>query len=305
MSLTLPSDAIELRNKNLACYISPSLGGGVVAMSMTRKGIVHNILQPTFPVAITEFDPRQFSLTHIAPIGGRIRGNQFKWEGRPITLEPNFANEGIFRNGIVWQRAWAGKKDSRYAATLVYKHIKKPGWPFDFTLRAVFDLEEDNLTISYELTNEGRAGTMPAGLGTEMRFPKLPGTMITAGISQIWQMDADNVPTMPAEVPFNLNLKEGIDVEGLDARRWFSGWTGKAIVDHIKSQASITIKATDLGFLGFSTQPGNPYFRVMALSHVPGMLDIKGCDEDETGLRALGAGESMTASVKIDVDMGL
>jgi len=274
-------------------------------MNMTRKGIAHNVLQPTFANDLTEFNPRGFALTHIAPIGGRIRGNQFKWNSKPYNLQPNFANEALFRNGIAWQHAWVGKKDSRYAATLVYKHSKQPDWPFDFTLRAVFDLEEDNLNIAYEISNDARTGTMPWGIGTEMRFPKQPGTMLTANVKQMWRMDGDGIPTDPDELSFDLNLKEGLMVENLDARRWFSGWSGKAIVDHTKSQSSITIKGTDMGFLGMSSQPENPYFRVMTLTHIPGVLDIKAYDEDETGLGILGPGESATASVKIDVDMGL
>lgn len=301
-----PSGFIELRNKNLVCVISPELGGAVTKLEIEKKGVKYQVLHATEEEALTAKDPRRISLVHLAPYGGPMRaGGNFKWDSRPFSVAPNFPDEKLFRNGIAWQRAWMGKKDGRHSATLKFTHKKQPGWPFDFSLIAVFDLEEDNLSITYEMANEGRTGTMPLGIGCEMRLPRMKGTLLTAGISNMWQQDADGVPTLPGEVTYDLDLKQGIVIDNLDAQRWFSGWTGRAAVDYPESKLSTSIKTTDFGFLGFSIKPKNPYFRLAALSHIPGMLDIKGQDPDDMGFRWLGAGESYTARVKIDVDLSL
>lgn len=300
--------AIELQNKTLSCVIVPEFGAAVTRLDVGRKGTVYPVLMPTPAEALVPgVDPRLFSLAHIAPYGGPIRHNRFKWNGKFRELEPNLPDCPLFTNGIVWQRSWVGKKDGRYAATCSYVHKKQPGWPFDFSLTAVFDLDEDNLAITYELTNEGKQGTMPYGLGATFRLPRSRKALLCAGVSSLWHEDANHVPTRMGEVPFNLDLKEGVTLDTTETReRWFAGWTGKATVDYVENSMSLLVKAeTPLTHLGFACASGADDFRLSLLSHVPGALDIIGHDEDETGYAVLGPGESVTAQIKIDVDMSL
>ena len=297
------TDVIELVNRNLSCTIVPDLGGAITRLDIVRRGNVVNVLHPT-PAGTT--DPRQLSLTHIAPIGGPVRKNTFKWEGKPRTLEPNFPDEPLYRNGIAWQRPWLGKKDGKFSATLRYMHKHAPGWPFDFSLTAVFDLEEDHLVITYELANESRQGMAPIGFGTSILLPKSRNSSLSAGVSSLWHVDEQGVPTTTGEVPFDLDLKEGLQLPLLETReRWFAGWTGKSVLDYADSRISTTFKADDpLEHFGLECHKDDPFVRMTALSHVPGMMDIRGHDEDETGYRVLGPGDCLSAQVKLDIDFG-
>jgi aldose 1-epimerase len=293
---------IELINRNLSCVIAPELGASVMRLDILKRGVSIPVLTPT-PEDCT--DPRLFALTHLAPICGPVRNNSFKWDGKPKDLLPSFADEKLYRNGIAWQRPWVGKKDSRNAATCVYTHKKAEGWPFDFTIRTIFDLEEDNLTITYEFANESKQGAHPVGFGSSLRIPKSNKMLLSAKISSIWTNDADGVPLTNGEAPFNLDLKEGLEILGLDTpERWYSGWIGKATLDYAESKLSLTIKAGDpFTHLGFACRKDDDFLRFSTLSHVPGVLDIKGYDEDETGMRIIGPGESLTGQIKIDVDL--
>ncbi len=300
--------AIELQNKQLSCVIVPEFGAAVTRLDISRKGTVYPVLMPTAPEALVPGgDPRLFSLAHIAPFGGPIRNNRFKWEGNFKELLPNLPGCPLFTNGIAWQQPWVGKKDGRYAATCTYRHKHKPGWPFDFSLTVVFDLDEDNLVVAYELANEGKQGTMPYGLGSTFRLPRSRKALLCAGVSSLWHEDAAHVPVRMGEVPFDLDLKEGVALDTTATReRWFSGWVGKATVDYIEHRMSLMVRAeTPLTHLGFACASGAEDFRLSMLTHVPGALDIVGHDEDETGYAVLGPGESVTTKFRIDADMSL
>jgi len=298
------SNVIELQNRNLSCVIAPELGAAVLRLDIIKRGVSLPVLTPT-PAGC--LDPQQFAVYHIAPVGGAVRGNSFKWDGKPRTLEPNVTGLPFFTNGVAWQRPWVGKKDGKYSVTCTYMHKQAPGWPFDFSVRAVFDLEEDNLAITYELANESKQGILPIGFGASLRIPKPKNVLISAGVSSLWQVDANNIPTHMGEVPFHLDLKEGLQLNAIDTpERWYNGWTGKASLDYVESKISTTIKTQDpLRYLGFACSKADDFLRLTALSHVPGMLDLKGYDEDETGLRMLGPGESISSQIKIDVDASL
>ncbi len=299
--------ALEIQNKHLVCVIVPECGAAVTSLALVKKSVTTNILVPTPPELVIPgaFDPRLFSLTHIAPWGGAIRNNTFKWNGKPRTVTPNLPDVPLFTHGIGWLSAWTGKKDGRHSASCRLNHKANEIWPFDFTLTTVFDLEEDNLVISYELTNESRSGTMPTGLGTRMRLPRGRNTLLSAGISSLWLEDENYVPLTMGEVPFNIDLKEGIKLDAVNTReRWFNGWTRRLSIDYAESRMSVTIKADDeMRHLGFSCSGNNHHFTLTPMTHVPGAMDIRGYDEDETGFREIGPGESFETKIKIDVEL--
>ena len=282
----MTADLIELRNKNLVCVINPAKGGAITRLEIEKKGRVYPILGG--PLFI------------LAPIMGKIRNNAFKWEGKPYTSDLDY-RDGPSRLGM-----WEGKRDNRSAATLRFKHTGNAYWPFSFSLHTVVDVDEDNITLTTELTNEERSGTMPAGLGARLTLPRPPRTHVMGGVSSLWAEDEGGIPTLPGEVTFNLDLKEGLTLDGLEASRWFSGWTGKAVIEYPETKHALSIKAEDgYGFIAINTTPRRANFELTLSTHIAGMLDIKGPDEDELGLLRLGPGESILRSFKIDVDLGV
>lgn len=301
-------DLIELQNRNLSCAIAPELGAAVMRLDIVRRGTVHHILRPTPPEAIVAgADPRQFSLVHLAPICGRVRKNAFKWEGKLKELQPNLEGQPLFTHGVAWQRPWVGKRTSKDAATFTYMHKSAAGWPFDFSITAIFDLEEDNLAITYEITNEGRTGIMPVGFGADMILPRLPHTLFTAGVSSLWHTDAEGVPTHLIEIPFNVDVKEGLTLESLKVNKplWYQGWSRKASIDY-SNRISVMVKTDGyLEHLGLYAPHDKDHFRLAVMSHAPGVLDMTGQDENDTGFRVLGPGESISSQYKIDIDLNL
>ncbi len=301
-------EVVELQNSLLRCVIAPQLGASVVRLDVQHKKMTVPVLVPTPEENLTETcDPRLLSLAPIAPIGGLVRHNHFKWEGKVYDITPNFSDLPLFYNGIAWQQPWTGKKDGKNAASFRFFHKKDSFWPFDFSLTTIYDLETDHLKVTHELSYEGNTGTMPWGLGATMRLPGNASTHLCANVGGIWNNDPQGVPLKPAEIPFNLDLKEGLTLAEINCEeRWFNDWVGTLSAEYVEKKISLMIKAHKLlSHLGFTHNKSEPEFRVTALSHVPGMMDLVGYDEDETGLKNLGPGESVVTSFKIDVDVNL
>lgn len=303
------TDLIELQNRNLSCAIAPDCGAAVMRLDIVRKGVVHHVLRPTAPELISpETDPRLFALTHMIPLCGPVRGNQFKWDGKPKELAPNLPDTPLFTNGIGWQSKWAGKKDGKYSATCRMHHKANAVWPFEFAANIIFDLEEDNLAITYEITNEGKMGLMPVGFGADIALPRHPKTMLSAGVSSIWHVDEQGVPTTLGEVPFNLDIKEGIVLDSFKTERplWYQGWSQKASIDYALTRLSTMIKTDSiLEHLGCHVPKDKDFFHLSVMSHAAGVLSMQNGDEGETGFRVLGPGEGITGRLKIDVDLNL
>jgi len=302
------ADAIELQNRGLTCTIVPGFGASVTRLDFEKRSKTYHVLQPTAPEALVPgCDPRLFSLAHVMPVGGPIRHNKFRWEGKDKLLQPNIPGIPTFYNGNAWQRPWEGKKEGKNAATCRFTHKADDVWPFSYSVVAIFDLEEDNLSVTYEVASEMKQGVMPLGFGSTMLFPKPHGTSISSSVSSMWHQDDELVPTTNGDAPFNLDLKEGLQLDALDTHeRWYSGWVGKASIDYTESKLSVMVKAYgEYPHLGFESHKNQNTFRLTALTHVPGILDLKGYDEDETGYQVLGPGESTSAKLKVDVDLSL
>ncbi len=299
-------DVFELQNRGLSCAIVPEFGASLIRLDFVKRDKVYNVLQPTpLEALVPGCDPRLFSLAHVMPIGGPIRQNKFRWEGKDKLLTPNVPGLPLFYNGVAWQGKWQGKRDGKTAVTLTFKHNATEVWPFPFTATVIYDLEEDNLAITYEIDAQIKQGVMPIGFGATMLLPKSRNAMLSSAASSIWQKDAEGVPTTMTDPPFNLDMKEGLKLDAIDTEeRWFSGWLGKASIDYADSKLSTMVKTYgEFKHLGVASHKADPFLRLTPLTHVPGFLDIKGFDEDETGYQVLGPGDSTSAKFKIDVDV--
>lgn len=108
------TDAIELVNRGLSCTIVPEFGASVVRLDFTKRGETYQILSPTpAELLVPGMDPRLLALTHIAPIGGPVRHNKFKLDGKEMLLQANLPDKPFFTNGLVWQRPWTGKNRAK------------------------------------------------------------------------------------------------------------------------------------------------------------------------------------------------
>lgn len=300
------TDVIELQNRGLTCAIAPEFGASLIRLDFLKRSKTYNVLQPTpLEALVPGCDPRILSLAHVMPVGGPIRHNKFRWDGKDKLVNPNIPGLPLFYNGVAWQGKWQGKRDGKNAASFTFSHKATDIWPFAFNAMVIYDLEEDNLTVTYEIDSQIKMGTMPLGFGATMLLPKGHNAMLSSAAGSIWLKDAEGVPTTMTDPPFNLDMKEGLKLDSLDTdERWYSAWLGKASIDYADSKLSTMVKTYgEFGHIGVACHKADTALRLTPLTHVPGFLDIKGYDEDETGYQVLGPGESTSAKFKIDVDV--
>jgi aldose 1-epimerase len=175
-------------------------------------------------------------------------------------LVQNFAPEPHAMHGVGWQRAWTTLHCDGRSAAVLLEHAASDAWPFAFSCRQDFRLDEDALHMSLSLSNTGEVDA-PAGLGWHPYIVKRPGSRVRFQASAFWETDAQGLPMR--RVP-SRGLEAGCD--GLDVNHAFEGWSGPAVVTDDTLEVSIT---SNLARLIVSTNPSKSFIAVEPVSHIP------------------------------------
>ena len=106
------------------------------------------------------------------PFSNRIRDARFTFQGRAVTLPPNFLPEPHAVHGHGWHAAWTVSDRSDASVTVEYRHAAD-AWPFSYRARQRFSLADDRLDLEFMVTNEA-AEAMPVGFGVHPYFVRTP-----------------------------------------------------------------------------------------------------------------------------------
>jgi aldose 1-epimerase len=131
----------------------------------------------------------------------------------------------------------------------------------------------------------------PVGLGWHPYFPKRARSRLHIELSDRWDADASQLPVRKVAQP-------GIDsdVSHLDYDNCFEGWRGPARIRDEKFSLQLS---SSLPYLVVFTPTDRDYFCVEPVSHVSNAIHM--ADPAAHGLRSLAPGESLEASMKLDV----
>ncbi len=145
-------------------------------------------------------------------------------------------------------------------------------------------------TERMRITNTGDVA-QPAGVGWHPYFPKRSRSRIHVELSERWDSDV-------AQLPIRKVVQPGIDgdVSHLDFDNGFEGWKGPARIRDEKLSLQLT---SSLSMLVVYTPQDKDYFCVEPVSHVGNAIHM--ADPAAHGLRTLAAGESLEASMTLDV----
>ncbi|CDX28923.1 Aldose 1-epimerase (fragment) [Mesorhizobium plurifarium] len=137
---------------------------------------------------------------------------------------------------------------------------------------------------------------MPAGLGLHPYFPATPWTHIQAGVTGMWETDAEVLPTRHVPPPAGADPTTGFDVAKAAFDTVFTGWTHRARITWPDEQRLLDIEAeAPLDFLVLYTPPGEPFFCAEPVSNI---TDAFNRLEEDAGCMVLAPGESRSASVR-------
>ena len=248
---------------------------------------------------------RQASSYPLIPYSNRIAGGRFSFEGVEHRLDLNFGDHPHSMHGNAWQRPWqvAEAHESRCRLTLAHRPDgdTAKGWPFAYDAEQIFELAPDGLTLTLTLENAD-SHAMPAGMGLHPFFPKRPGVRLQFAADAVYPQGEDSLPTRSIPVPDEWNYREMRDLGEPRLDNCFRGWSGTARIVFEPEKVALRIEADPLfGHLVVYVPPGRDFFAVEPVSHVNNAVNRP--DIADHGLRVLGPGERMTATVRFGVEV--
>ncbi|MDB5964312.1 MAG: hypothetical protein JWQ72_812, partial [Polaromonas sp.] len=163
---------IGLSAGELRVELTPDVGGAVA--SFTRHwqapdgtGPQHlHWLRPASDAGLASRNPLAMASFPLLPFCNRMRDGRASFEGREIRFPPNHPEEDSPHplHGIGWQRPWRVLSATAADAVLALEVAATPAWPWRFSARQRYLLDDHGLAVELLLTNEDTAA-MPAGIG--------------------------------------------------------------------------------------------------------------------------------------------
>ena len=279
---------LRLESEGLVCAMEPQLGGCIAGLWLDGIPVLRSTTQ-------TPASARQSGSYPLVPFSNRIERATLQWQGTSHPLVNNDAPEPHAIHGVGWQRPWSVLDSDDSFAMLAYEHRADASWPFAFDSSQVLRLRGKALELTLSLTNQS-AQPAPVGLGWHPFFVKRPGSRIAFEASGRWEMGPEKLPTTRSPSP-------GLDADTatLDVDHCFDGWTG--LVTLRDSLLKIAVRS-DLRRLVVFTDRSRDVIAIEPVSHVNNAINLvaAGADGQALGLRTLPPGETLTASMSIEVE---
>jgi aldose 1-epimerase len=251
-SRTSSAQLVELGAGELRVALAPDVGGAIAAFSRhwREHGQERSLqwLRPATPAALADRNPLAMASFPLLPFCNRIRAGRASFEGREIRFPPNHPSAVSPHplHGIGWQLPWTVLSANGREAELSLDVDASEAWPWRFSARQRFSLDDSGLAVEIALTNDDSAA-MPAGIGHHPYFPHTPGTRLTAATSAMWLGDAEVMPTTLEPAEAVEKLRSGVVLSELDLDNNFVGWQREALVewpaDAQGPERSLTLRA--------------------------------------------------------------
>lgn len=276
---------LQLNAGALRAEIAPVVGGSLTRFEGTwsdaegRQGRV-DWLRPASEEGVARRNPLAMASFPLVPFCNRIRNGRASFEGREIRFPPNHPAEPSPHplHGIGWQRPWTVLAAGERHAALGLEVSATDAWPWRFSARQDYELDEHRLRVTIAINNLDSA-TMPAGIGHHPYFPHTRGTRVTARTSGMWQADDEVMPLALAVTPAVAQLARGIELSTLDLDNNFVGWDRHARIEWLADLAGprrSVLMAADapLDYFVLYCPPGYDHFCAEPVSQCTDWLNL-------------------------------
>ena len=270
---------VVLRTARAHLELLPSLGGAIGRFTWDGR----DVLRPA-PAGTDEvLDTGSFALV---PYCNRIRDGRFRFGDHDVTLAPNLGDHPHALHGQGWRGAWSVVSASETEAVLAFDH--PPGeWPWAYRAEQRFTLGEDGLRIDLSVTNTG-AEPMPAGLGFHPYFPARPGERLQAGVTGVWMVDADCLPTTHVNGAWRSDWAAGAPTavsELID--NCYTGWNGTATLSAPGGVGTVLTASPECRWLHVYSPPDADFVCAEPVANRPDPFN-----GEDSGIVVLAPGES-------------
>lgn len=289
---------ITLRCRRLTLTLVPVAGGSVSSFLRDEMPL----FRACTPMARHQNEALALAGFPLVPFASRMQGNAFEWQGRRVTLAANMPGEPVAIHGQGWRRSWQVVLANEQTCRLKFEHPAGgsaddigDGWPWHYGAEQIFELSESALQITLTLTNYS-ASDMPGGLGWH---PYLYRGDARLTVQTQGRIRGAGDPAGYRRIPHG--GFSAAEVASLHVDHGFFGWNGTAEIRWPARDACLTINAEPpLDFLVLYTPPGEDYFCVEPVSHLPDAANWQ--DDLPNGWRSIKPGETLAATIRVHTD---
>jgi aldose 1-epimerase len=272
-----------------ALVLAPGIGGAIARFNHEGREILRGSDSPA-----STLDCGCFPLV---PYCNRIRGGSFAFRGRTVRIAPNMTGDPSPLHGDGWLAPWEVESQADDRACLFFAH--EPGeWPWAYEARQTFRLSEAGLEA--EISCKNLSGEpMPCGLGFHPYFPCDADTRIDTQVEQVWEVDAQVLPTgiAPATGRYALDDQPAC-ARGLD--NGYGGWSGDMRLTY--GDGAVTrMTSPDARFFQIYSPPQSGLLAAEPVSHANAALNEPEERWTELGLRVLAPGETMRLRMGLSI----
>lgn len=231
----------------------------------------------------------------IVPYSNRIAGGRFSWNGRTVTLAPNFPAVDSINplHGPGWLSAWSLAEATGNALRLFHDY-SGPDWPWAYRAELSYSLGECGLTARLAVTNCAEE-PMPAGLGFHPYFPRTASTRYLGLHRGEWCRDSSGLPTKLDRRSRAIDWWDGAAVNARAIDTVYSDREGPLQIQWPDRNLAARIDCSNnLSLTSVFAPEGMNWFCVEPVSHMTDALNRAG---SEYTMAVLQSGETMVAEM--------
>jgi aldose 1-epimerase len=292
-----PNPPIILSSGALKAGLSPSIGGSISWLDWIDGDRRLPVLRKSNSCHENVLEAASFPLV---PFVNRIRGGQFAFRDREVTLAPNMAGDISPLHGQGWLSAW--QVDSAGASDAILSFHHRPGeWPWEYRAEQHFALDDAGLSLRLICRNLSDE-PMPCGLGQHPYFNCGGTTRIDTQVTHVWTIDEHVLPVekVPATGQFGLSNRL---VCGQDLDHGFGGWNGLARITDPGWPFDLDLSSPDARFFQLYSPPysaaSGGIFVAEPVTHANAALNAPEEQWDELGMRVLEPGQEMSLAMRL------
>jgi aldose 1-epimerase len=285
--VTLAAGPLELT-------LNPTLGGSILRFDNVAAGVRTPVLRGGGP----DDDILAAASFPLVPFVNRIRGGQFDFRGRHVSLPCNMAGDVSPLHGQGWLGVWQVVAAGGGSAHLQFNH-EAGDWPWAYVAEQHFALTGTGLEIVLSCTNRSPE-PMPCGLGQHPFFHCTPATRIATRVTDVWTIDDAVLPVerVPAVGQYDL-ANRPVCGRGLD--HGFAGWGGTALLSDPAWPFAITMSSPDAHFFQLYSPVSGGLLVAEPVTHANAALNAPEAEWAGLGLRVLEPDERMALTMRIDL----
>jgi len=287
---------LRLRRGAFELHLEPSLGGAISVFRHDRR----DLLRPAGEALLKGGDPLSASCFPLVPFSNRIADARFRFQGRTYELPANFPPEPHAIHGQGWQGAWEVGEVAADRAEVSFRHAV-PDTPLDYRARQVFELSDEGLGVTLEVSNAG-SGQMPVGIGLHPYFVRTEGVVLRAKLDHVWLADERNVPSERVPLPARWDFAKAPRIGSLEMDNCFGGWNGEAEIRWPEIGLTLRIEAEPVfGHLVVYVPAGEDFFCVEPVSNANDGFNLFERGVPATGVRVLAPGEQLAGTIRFRI----